>query len=157
MGWDFQGGKKIKSGILFVSVGERVHAVDSARWDGERGEGTLFDAAFCKEVEEPVGTLEVSCWYKAYSGFCAGLRGVLWEVFLFCAGVCAEFNFVVFIKVNGGPCHERPQRDCAGHAAIYWERVEPKNALSTMRKIILLFIYLRVTSFMYCGLVPLPF
>ena len=41
----------------------------------------LFDAASYTEVEEPMGTLEVSCWYEAYSGFCAGLRGVLWDFF----------------------------------------------------------------------------
>ena len=73
--------KKIKSGILVVSVIKRVYTVNNARQDRERGEGTLFDAAFCKEVEEPIGTLEVSCWSEAYSEFCAGLRGVLWEGF----------------------------------------------------------------------------
>ena len=55
--------KEIKSKILVVGVGERLYAVDNARRDGERGEGTSFDAASCTEVEEPVGTLEVSCWY----------------------------------------------------------------------------------------------
>ena len=59
---------------MVVSIGKRVYAVDNMRWDGKRGEDTLFDAASCKEVEEPVGTLEVSCWSEAYSGLCAELR-----------------------------------------------------------------------------------
>ena len=103
--------------------------VDKMCQDGERGGCTSFDVAYCTEVEKPVGTLEVSCWYKAYSGFCAGLRGVLWEGFLVCAGVCAKFYFVVFIKVNGVTCHERPQIDHAGHADTYWERIDPKNCI----------------------------
>ena len=44
--------KKTKSGILVVSVGERVYTVDNARQDGERGKGMSFDAASCTEVEE---------------------------------------------------------------------------------------------------------
>ena len=59
---------------MVVSIGKRVYAVDNMRWDGTRGEGTLFDAASCKEAEEPEITLEVSCWSEAYSGFCAELR-----------------------------------------------------------------------------------
>ena len=83
--------------ILVVSIGDRVYAVGNARWDGERNEGTSFDAASCTEVEEPVGTLDVSCWSEAYNGLCAGLRGVSSEVFSVCLGVCAEFDFAVFI------------------------------------------------------------
>ena len=56
---------------MVVSVGERVHAVDNAHWDGERDKDTLFDADSCTEVEEPIGTLEVYCWSEADSGFCA--------------------------------------------------------------------------------------
>ena len=59
------------SGILVVGVGERVNAINNARQEGERGEGTPFDATSCAEVEEPVGTLDFSCWYETYSGFCA--------------------------------------------------------------------------------------
>ena len=80
-GWDYQDGKKIKSRILVVSVGKRVHAVDNARWDRERGEGKSFDVASCTEVEEPIGTLKVSCCSEAYSGFCSGLHGVSCEGF----------------------------------------------------------------------------
>ena len=54
--------KKTKSGILVVSVDERVYAVDDVRRDRERGEGTSFDAASCTEVEEPTGTFGISCW-----------------------------------------------------------------------------------------------
>ena len=43
--------KKTRSVILVVRVGECVHAVDKARQDGERGKGTLFDAASCTKVE----------------------------------------------------------------------------------------------------------
>ena len=49
--------KEIKSRILVVGVGERVNAINNARRDGERGEGTSFDTAFCAEVEETVVTL----------------------------------------------------------------------------------------------------
>ena len=63
--------KEIKSGILVVVVCERVNVIDKARWDRERGEDMFLDEASCAEVEEPVGTLEVSCWSEAYSGFCA--------------------------------------------------------------------------------------
>ena len=47
--------------------------------------------------------------------------------FFVCLGVCAKFNFSVFLEINGGPRHERPRRNCAGHAAIYGERVDPEN------------------------------
>ena len=67
--------KKIKSGILVVSVGERMRAVDNACRDGERDEVTLFDVASCKEVQEPIGTSEVTYPNESYSGFCTGLRG----------------------------------------------------------------------------------
>ena len=53
-----------------------MYAVDNANRDRERGEGTLFDAASCTEVEEPVGTLEVSYWSEAYSGIFSVLCGV---------------------------------------------------------------------------------
>ena len=66
--------EEIKSRILVVGVGKRVNAINNARRDGERGEGMSFDVASYVEVDEPVGTLEVSCWSKAYRGFCAGLR-----------------------------------------------------------------------------------
>ena len=137
MGWDYQGDRKTKSGILVVSTGERVHAVDNARQDGEKGEGTSFDAASCTEVDEPIGTLEVSCWSKAYSGLSTGLCGVSWEGFLVCLGVCDKFDFSVSLEINGGPLHERPQINCAGHADINRERVETKNGVFTMWEIIL--------------------
>ena len=35
-----------------------MNAINNVRRDGERVEGTSFDAASCAEVEEPVGTLE---------------------------------------------------------------------------------------------------
>ena len=95
-----------------------MYAVNNACQDGERGEGKLFYVESCTEVEEPVGTLEVSCWSNAYSGFCAGLRGVSWECFFVFLGLYAKFDFAVFIKINGGPCHWHPRRDRAGHAAI---------------------------------------
>ena len=91
------------------------------------GEVIMFDVASCTEVEEPVGTLEVSCWSEAYSGFCVGLRGFSWEGFFVCLGVCAEFDFLVFVKINGGSCHKRPHRDRAEHFAVYCERFDPKN------------------------------
>ena len=62
--------KIIKSRILVFSVRNCVYAVDNARQDGDRGEGTLFDEASCTEVEETVGTLKVSCWSEVYSWFC---------------------------------------------------------------------------------------
>ena len=74
-----------------------------------------------------------------------------------CLGVCAKFYFAVFDKIDGGPCHERPRRDCAGHATVYWERVETKTAFPTMQEIILFGDFLKVTSYMYCGIIPLPF
>ena len=43
-----------------------------------------------------------------------------------CLCVCAEFDFAVFVKINDGPCNELLQGDRAGHAAFYWERVDPK-------------------------------
>ena len=89
----------------------------------------LFDAESCTEVEEPVGTLEVSCWSEAYSGFCVGLSGFSWKGFLVCLVVCAEFDFVVFVEINGDSCHKRPRRDHAEHTAVYCERVEPKNCI----------------------------
>ena len=63
--------KEIKSRILVVDVGKRVNAIDNARRYGKRGEDTLFDAASCAEVEEPVGNVEVSCRSKAYRILCA--------------------------------------------------------------------------------------
>ena len=42
--------KKIKSRILVISVGERVHAVNNARRDGERDKGKSFDVESCTEV-----------------------------------------------------------------------------------------------------------
>ena len=53
--------EEIKSRILIVGVGKRVNAINNARQDGERDEGTSFDVASCAEVEKPVETLEVSC------------------------------------------------------------------------------------------------
>ena len=47
--------------------------------------------------------------------------------FFVCLVVCVKFDFAVFGEINGGSCHKRPRRDRAGHAAFYWERVEPKN------------------------------
>ena len=41
---------------MVVGVGKRVKAIDNARRDGERSEGTSFDAASCVDIEEPVGT-----------------------------------------------------------------------------------------------------
>ena len=61
--------------------------------------------------------------------FCVGLRGVLWEVFSVWFGLCIKFGFVVFIKVNGGPCNYSPRRDRTGHATIYWEHVEAKHCV----------------------------
>ena len=129
--WDeiTKGVKKIKSGIMVIGVGKRMHAVDNARQEGGRGEGTPFDASSCTEIEEPVGTLESFCWSKAYSGFYAGLREVLWEIFFVCLIVCAEFDFAVFIEINSGPCHECPKRNFAGHSAVYREPVDPKNGV----------------------------
>ena len=46
---------------MFVSFGEHVHAVDKTCWDGERGKGTLFDAASGAEFEKTIETLEVYC------------------------------------------------------------------------------------------------
>ena len=43
--------KKTKSRILVVSVSKRMYAVDNARQDGERVEGTFFDTVSCTEVE----------------------------------------------------------------------------------------------------------
>ena len=42
-------------------------------------------------------------------------------------GVWAKLSFAVFCKTDSGPCHERPQGGCAGHAAVDKERVEPKH------------------------------
>ena len=122
--WDriTQAVKKINIRILVVSVGERIHAVDNVCWDGERG-------ASGTEVEEPIGTLEVSCWSEADSGFCAGLHGVACKGFLVCRGVCAEFNFAVFLEFNVGPHHECSRRNRAGHAAIYGDLIEPENGV----------------------------
>ena len=53
--------KKTKSRILVLSIGKRVHAVDNTCWDGERGKGTLFDAASGAEFEKTIETLEVYC------------------------------------------------------------------------------------------------
>ena len=105
-----------------------------------------------------MGILEVSCWSEAYSGFCVGLSGVSGEVFFVCLGVCTKFDFSVFIKFSGGPCHDRPRGDRAGHAAIYWERVEPKNCVFHHAGDHSVFLFVcKVTSSMYFGLVPLPF
>ena len=83
-------------GILLVSVDERVHAVDNACRDRERVKGTSFDVDSGTDIEQPIGTLEVSCLSEADSGFCVGLRGVVCKGFLVCLGVCAKFNFAVF-------------------------------------------------------------
>ena len=42
-------------------------------------------------------------------------------------GVCAKSSFAVFCKIDSGLCQERPQRDCAGNAAVNREIVEPKQ------------------------------
>ena len=132
-----------------------MHAIDNACRYGERGKGTSFDVASCMEVEEPIVTLEGLCWSEADSGFCVGLHGASWKGFFVCLGVCSEFNFALFLEINGGPRHERPRRNRAVHAAIYGERVDPENGFSTMREIILFgFFFCRVTMFMYCGPVP---
>ena len=44
-------------------------------------------------------------------------------------GVCAEFDFAVFFETNVGTRHEGPWICCAGHAAVYRERVDPKNGV----------------------------
>ena len=46
-----------------------------------------------------------------------------------CLGVYAEFYFALFVKIDGGPCHERLRGYCGGHATIYWERIDPKNCV----------------------------
>ena len=69
------------------------------RRDGERGKVTLFDAASCTEVEEPIGTLEVSCWYYQIAGSvrdCVELRG---KGFL-CASVYAPNSILQFFFEN---------------------------------------------------------
>ena len=111
---------------MVVSVGERVHKVDNA------------------------------CRYGDNQNPALDLRGVSWEGFFVCLGVCAKFDFSVFLEINGGSRHERPQRNRSGHTAIYGERVDPKTAFSTMPEIILFGFLCRVTSSMYCGTVPLP-
>ena len=121
---------KKNSRIMVVSLGKRMHTVNNARRDGDMGKGVLFIPASCKEVEEPMGTLEVSCWSEADSRFCAVFCGVAWKYFFVSLGVCAKLNFAVFFEINGGPCHERSRRNCAGHAAIYGGRVEPENSVS---------------------------
>ena len=106
-----------------------MHAVDNTCWDGERGKSTLFDAASSTDFEEPMVTLEVSCWSEADSWFCTGLRGVAWKGFFLCLNVCVEFNLAVFLEVNGGPCHECFWRNHAGHAAIDGACVETENGV----------------------------
>ena len=49
--------------------------------------------------------------------------------FFVCIGVCTDFYFAVFAKIDGGPCNERSQGDCGGHATVYWERIYPKDCV----------------------------
>ena len=41
--------EEIKSGILVVGVSERMNAINNARRDGDRGDGTSFDVASCAD------------------------------------------------------------------------------------------------------------
>ena len=73
-------------------------------------------------------------------------------------GVCAEFDFAVFVKINSGPYHKRPCRDRAGHADVYWERVEPKKFVFYHAGYHSVWgFFCRVTSSMYFRLVSLTF
>ena len=62
--WERIEPKTVFPTMLVVGVSKRVNAINNTFRDGERGEGMFFDAASCAEFEEPVGTLEVSCWSK---------------------------------------------------------------------------------------------
>ena len=148
--------KEIKSSNLVVSVSKHVYAVDNTCRDGERGESTSFNMVSCTEVEEPLGPLEVSFWSEKYSVFCVGLRGVLWEVFSVWFGLCIEFGFVVFIKVNGGACNYSSRRDRTGHATIYWEHVEAKHCVFQHAGVFL-FCFGKLTSSIYWGISSLQF
>ena len=46
-----------------------------------------------------------------------------------CLCVCAKLNFAVFLEVNGGPCNECSQRNCAGNNDFDGERVGPENGV----------------------------
>ena len=51
------------------------------------------------------------------------------ESFFVCLGVCAKFNFAVFLEVNGGPRHEHLRINFSGYAAIYGECIDPENGI----------------------------
>ena len=73
-----------------------------------------------------------------------------------CLGVCAELNFAVFLEINDSARHECLWRNCAGHAAIYGERVETENGVFHHAGDNYVWVFCRVTSSMYCGTVPSP-
>ena len=115
------------------------------------------DSASYTEVEEPVETLEVSCWSEAYSRLCAGLRGVLWEGFFVCLGVCSEFYFQCLLKSMMVPVMSVRREIVQDVPLFTGSALSPKTAFSTMQEIILFGNFCRVMSSMYCGLVTLPF
>ena len=133
-----------------------MNAIDNARRDGERGEGALFDVASCAEVEEPVGTLEVSCWSKAYSEFCALLPPVSWEGFFVCLGVCAEFYLQCLLKLMVFPFMSVHGEIVEYMPQFIGSSLSQKTVFSAMRAFILFGGGFRVKSSMYCGLVLLP-
>ena len=92
MGWDFQG-SQISQEQDFGRRRQRARAVDNARQDRERGDGTSFDTASCAEVEEPwrfpVGLRHISGSVRDCVKFRGKVFRVPWRMrrILFCS-VC---------------------------------------------------------------------
>ena len=148
--------KKIKSRIMVVSVCKRVHAVDNARWYGERGKGTSFYVVSCTEVEEPEGTLEIYYWSEAYSRFCAGLCGVSWGVFLCALAYAPNSIFQCLLKSMVVHVMNFRRDIVQGMPLFTGILLSQKLCLTPCGRSFCLGIFCRVTSSVYCGPVTLP-
>ena len=119
-----------------------MYAVNNMRPGGERVEGTLFDEESCTDVEGPVGTVEVSCWCKAYIRFCAGLHGVSWDGFFVCLGVCAISILQCLLKSMVVPVMSVCGKIVQYMLLFTGSALSPKKAFPTMQEIILFGIFL---------------
>ena len=91
----------------------------------------------CTEVEEPIVTLKVSCWSKADSGFCAGLRGVLWKGFLSALAYAPNSIFQCLLKSMVVPIMSVQGEIVQDIPLFAGSALSHKTVFSTMQDIIL--------------------
>ena len=141
--------KKNKGGILVVSVSKCVHAVNNACRDRNRGKGKPFDTASGTEAEEPIVTLEVSCWYEADSGFYTVLRKIAWKGFL-CASAYAPNSILqCFLKSMVVPGMSVRGNNLQDMPLFTVSALSQETEFSIMREIILFGYFCRGASSIY--------